>query len=395
MEYRKLRAIAIFDGKQFLGQHFVLIATVDGTIVDCLPATEAGENIETFNGILAPGFVNCHCHLELSHLHGLIPERTGLIDFVLKVINQRHFPEEEIMEAISSAESQMLQNGIVAVGDICNNTHTIPQKRKGRLAYHNFIEVSGWNPSIAGVRLAKSKSICDEFCKLPTGSKRASINPHAPYSVSEPLWDLMMDFFDNRTVTMHNQEARWEDELFKNGSGEALRLYNLLKIEHSGFRPSGKSGFLTVLPKLAKARTAILVHNTFTSSEDLAELQKKHVRNDFITWCLCPNANLYIENVIPPVSLLRDLPFNIVLGTDSLASNHTLNILDEIKTIRHYHPDITTHELLQWATLNGAIALRLEDRFGSFIQGKRPGINLLENIEGNNVIDKTRVRRIL
>jgi cytosine/adenosine deaminase-related metal-dependent hydrolase len=395
MVYRKLRANAIFNGKEFLEQHFVLITTEDGTIVDCISAFEVGDGIENFTGILAPGFVNCHCHLELSHLSGVIQEKKGLIDFVINVVTQRHFPEEEILDAISAAEGQMLQNGIVAVGDICNNTLTIPQKRKRRLAYHNFIEVSGWNPSKAGERLAKSKSMYDDFCRLPDGAMRVSLSPHAPYSVSDLLWDLMMGFFDDGIITMHNQETAWEEELFKTGSGEALRLYELLKIDNPEFRASGRSSLQTILPRLANAKKIILVHNTFTSAEDLTELGKNPIRSESLSWCLCPNANLYIENKIPPISLLRNSNINIVLGTDSLASNHSLNILDEIKTLHHFHPEIPTNEFLQWGTLNGALALGMEDRFGSFTQGKRPGINLLENIEGKKISDSTRVRRIL
>lgn len=395
MEYRKLRANTIFNGKEFLEQHFVLITTEDGTVVDCLPAFDAGEGIETFTGILTPGFVNCHCHLELSHLKGLIPEKKGLMDFVIRVITQRDFPEEEILDAIASGESQMFKNGIVAAGDICNNLLTIPQKRKKRLAYHNFIEVSGWNPAIAGARLAKSKSIFDEYRKLPGGSQRSSISPHAPYSVSDTLWKMMVNFFEDQIITMHNQETAWEDELFEKGTGEALRLFNMLKLENTEFKASGRSSFQTILPRLARAKKIILVHNTFTRPEDLTHLEDNPLNPTLLYWCLCPNANLYIEDKLPPVSTLRNAKANIVVGTDSLASNHSLSILDEIKTLQHFHPEIPINELLQWSTHNGAQALGLQDQYGSFLQGKKPGINLLENTDGKKINASTTVRKIL
>jgi aminodeoxyfutalosine deaminase len=395
MEYRKLRANAIFNGKEFLEQHYVLITTEDGTIVDCLPAFDAGEGIETFSGILSPGFVNCHCHLELSHLKGLIPEKKGLIDFVLRVVTQGDFPEEEILDAIASAESQMFRNGIVVTGDICNNLLTIAQKTKKRLAYHNFVEVSGWNPAIASSRLAKSKSIFDDFRNLPDGNKRTSINPHAPYSVSDTLWKMMLSFFDDQIITMHNQESPWEDQLFEKGNGEALRLYNHMHLENIEFKASGRSSFQTILPRLSRAKKIILVHNTFTQSDDLVHLEDNPINPALLYWCLCPKANLYIEGSMPPVSLLRNAKASIVLGTDSLASNNSLSILDEIKTLLHYNPEIPSNELLQWSTFNGAHALGFEDQYGSFLQGKRPGINLLENADGNKINSSTTVRRIL
>ena len=395
MVYRKLRANAIFNGKEFLEQHYVLITTEDGTIVDCMPAFDAGDGIETFSGILSPGFVNCHCHLELSHLKGLIPEKKGLIDFVSRVVTQRDFPEEEILDSIASAESQMFRNGIVATGDICNNLLTLPQKTKRRLAYHNFVEVSGWNPAIAASRLAKSKSIFDEFRKLPDGNKRTSINPHAPYSISDTLWKMMLSFFEDQIITMHNQETAWEDQLFEYGNGEALRLYHLMDLENAEFKPSGRSSFQTILPRLSRAKKIVLVHNTFTKSDDLVHLEDNPIDPTLLYWCLCPNANVYIEDRLPPVSLLRNAKANIVLGTDSLASNNSLSILQEIKTLLLFNPEIPSSELLQWSTLNGALALGFEERYGSFSQGKRPGINLLESVDGKKINSSTTVRRIL
>src|SRR5437773_1152633 len=109
-----------------LDSDFVLITNKEGIVKDIASEKDAGDDIQYFNGILTPGFINCHCHLELSHMKGLIPEKTGLVDFVFKVITERHFDEEEILEAIADAEDEMLANGIVAAGDICNNTLTLP-----------------------------------------------------------------------------------------------------------------------------------------------------------------------------------------------------------------------------------------------------------------------------
>lgn len=143
MQVRKLKAEKIFDGCNLL-MGKVLLVNADGSIENVVDEKEAGEGIEQFEGILVPGFINCHCHLELSHLKGLIPEKTGLVDFVYKVVTERYFPENEILSAIESAENEMIENGIVAVGDICNNTLTLQQKKKEQLHYYNFIEASGW-----------------------------------------------------------------------------------------------------------------------------------------------------------------------------------------------------------------------------------------------------------
>src|SRR3954454_16729112 len=140
MSYLKFNADYLFTGTEMLDSNSVLVTNEEGIIEDVVKIEDAGEDIQYIKGIISPGLVNCHCHLELSHMRGLIPEKTGLVDFVFKVVTERFHSEEEITNAIAAAEYEMLRNGIVAVGDICNNTHTLAQKQKGRMRYYNFIE---------------------------------------------------------------------------------------------------------------------------------------------------------------------------------------------------------------------------------------------------------------
>src|SRR3954465_14225513 len=134
MAFNKFKADIIFTGTEMLtGGSHVLITNDKGVIQEIADEKEAGDDIQQVKGILSPGFINCHCHLELSHMKGLIAEKTGLVDFVFSVVTQRHFPDEEILDAIAAAENEMIQNGIVAVGDISNNILTISQKLKHNL----------------------------------------------------------------------------------------------------------------------------------------------------------------------------------------------------------------------------------------------------------------------
>jgi aminodeoxyfutalosine deaminase len=385
MSYRKLKADKIFDGYRFIEDH-VLITAPDGIIQDVVAAENAGDDIEVFEGILSPGFINCHCHLELSHMKGLIPERTGLVDFVFKVVTERHHSEEEILQAIEEAEEEMLQNGIVAVGDICNNSMTIPQKAKARLNYYNFIEASGWLPAFSQMRSERAKKLLDEFSMH---NAQCSIVPHAPYSVSENLWKEIQPYFENKVVSIHNQETAFEDEFFLNGTGDFLRMYDLMKIDNSHHLPTNKSSLQSYFDKLVKAKNAILVHNSFTKQKDIdcIELQTSNYKLQTF-FCLCVNANKYIENALPPIELFRKNNCSIVLGTDSLASNWSLNILDEIKMIRNSFPAIPLEEILRWATINGAMALEMDDQLGALELGKKPGIVLIneQNLSAKRII---------
>lgn len=364
----------------------VLITDTEGKIIETVSAREAGDDVQYFDGLLTPGFINAHCHLELSHMKGHIPEQTGLVDFVCKVISERHFTEEEIFTAIEKADTEMYENGIVAVGDICNNTLTIPQKLKSRIHYCNFIEASGFPPAVADIRFQRSLAFYNEYKKYFPNN---FIVPHAPYSVSPEMFALIDKFPDNKVVTIHNQECEAENELFEKGTGDFLRLYEKLDIDISFFKPSGKTSLQTYLPWLKNYQSLILVHNVHTSMEDAAFAQNLSLTTDqrSLYYCLCPNANLYITNTLPGTELLTVPPpglaaaGGVVLGTDSLASNHQLSIIEEIRTLQNKFPSLELKTLLQWATINGAKALQLENKLGSFEAGKTPGVILITDNE--------------
>lgn len=389
--YRKFSADKIFNGYQFLHQK-VLVTDAAGVVIDIVAEKEAGNEVEKLNGILCPGFINAHCHLELSHMKGHIPKHTGLVDFVLKVVTERHYAEHDILEAIEDAEDEMLQNGIVAVGDICNNTLPVAQKNKGRLQYHNFIESSGFIPAFAKDRFNKSVAILNEY-RSGIRHQASSITPHAPYSVSPEMFSMINEFPDNNLLTIHNQETAAENEFFEKGAGDFLRLYQQMGIDISFFKPSGKTSLQTWLPYFTKEKSMILVHNVTTSAEDL-EFVKRTTNNEQSTgssgrstfFCLCPNANLYISNTLPDVTMLMEHTGNIVLGTDSLASNDRLSIQAEIKALQQNCKDLDLATLLKWATSNGSKALQMNDRLGSFQKGKQPGVLLLDETGLENVI---------
>ncbi|MBL0356298.1 MAG: amidohydrolase family protein [Chitinophagaceae bacterium] len=394
MLYRKFSADNIFTGHQMLEAGNVLITDSQGAIIEIIPVVEVGDDVQHFRGILSPGFINAHCHLELSHMKGYIPENIGLVDFVFKVVFERHFEEEEVFAAIENAEKEMLQNGIVAVGDICNNVMTILQKSKRNLRYYNFIEASGFPPAVAENRFQRSLDFYKQYRELFTES---SIVPHAPYSVSPELFRRINDFPGNKVLTIHNQETAAENEMFQKGTGDFLRLFQTMNIDISFFKPTGKTSLQTYLPNLSNQQSLILVHNVCTTENDI-EFQKQLSSLNYpfsISYCLCPNANQYIAGQLPDVNLLMDQQCNIVLGTDSLASNHQLSILEEMKTLQQHFPSLSTATLLQWATINGAKALQMDDVLGSFEKGKKPGLILIDNLGHFSLTSSSTSKRIL
>lgn len=390
--YQKFQADQIFTGKKLLegnpkcgsmneGFTPILVVKEDGTIDDIINKEDAGEDIQIVQGTLTPGFINAHCHLELSHMKDMIPVHTGLQEFVKQIVSLRKVEEHVIAEAIQKAEEEMLANGIVAVGDICNTLDTLEQKIKHRIAYYSFVELYDLDPTRSNDKIIAGLAIQNKFQE---NCIRASLVPHAPYSVSFNLWKLLSEHFETHTITMHNQETKDENDFFKTKTGSFLGMYERTKVSLDFFEATGLSSLQSVLPYFKKAHRSILVHNSFTSVEDIVAVQKD-MPNSF--WCICANANQYIEQTMPPIELLRSQKTNIVIGTDSYASNWSLNILDEIKTIQQHLPHIPFEELLGWATINGAQALQMDKHLGSFEKGKKPGIVLIEGLSKENKIE--------
>ncbi len=387
--YQKFQATQIFTGTKLLEGPLVLITKKDGTIEAIVGVEEAGEQIQHFEGILSPGFINAHCHLELSHLKNKIGVNVGLQEFVKQIVAIRKVEEHIIADAIEKAEDEMFTNGIVAVGDICNTLDTLSVKEKHKLAYYSFIELYDLDPTRAYDKIKAGVIMQDAF---QDKCIRAALVPHAPYSVSFNLWKLLTNYFGSNTISMHNQETKDENEFFEKKSGSFLGMYERTKVSLDFFEATGRSSLQSVLPYFKKAARSILVHNSFTSKEDIQAVEKE-MPNSF--WCLCPNANWYIEKTLPPIDLLRSQNATIVLGTDSYASNWSLNIMDEIKTIQKHFSSIPLAEMLQWATMNGARALQMESSVGSFEKGKKPGVVLIEGVESGLVVKNSTVKRIL
>ena len=387
--YQKFQATQIFTGTKLLEGPLVLITKKDGTIEAIVGVEEAGEQIQHFDGIICPGFINAHCHLELSHLKNKIGVNVGLQEFVKQIVAIRKVEEHIIADAIEKAEDEMFTNGIVAVGDICNTLDTLSVKEKHKLAYYSFIELYDLDPTRAYDKIKAGVIMQDAF---QDKCIRAALVPHAPYSVSFNLWKLLTNYFGSNTISMHNQETKDENEFFEKKSGSFLGMYERTKVSLDFFEATGRSSLQSVLPYFKKAARSILVHNSFTSKEDIQAVEKE-MPNSF--WCLCPNANWYIEKTLPPIDLLRSQNATIVLGTDSYASNWSLNIMDEIKTIQKHFSSIPLAEMLQWATMNGARALQMESSVGSFEKGKKPGVVLIEGVESGLVVKNSTVKRIL
>lgn len=367
---RKLTADYLFTLERPPVKEGVVIIDDRGRVLDVLESRENAGDLEVFDGILCPGMINSHGHLELSHLKDKLPRHTGLVDFIIGVQAFRNTDNELVQQAISEAEHGLYAQGIVGMGDICNTADTFDLKSRGRIRYHTFLECFGFTPQNAGLVLERAQVLKEKV------SGQSSINPHAPYSVSEPLFKSITEA-EPGLLSIHNQECRAENEFYQSASGDFERLYKTFGIDISAFQPFGRNSLPVYAAWLGRQKK-LLVHNTFTVAADLSSLSSE----DHFTFCLCPGANLFIENRLPDIPMLVRSGWPLVIGTDSLASNDQLNLVHEMYLIQHAFPEITLGTLLGWASRNAAAFFGWDD-LGSMSAGKSPGIVQITGLAPN------------
>ena len=378
---RKISANYVFpiSGKPI--KNGIVCLNSDNVIVDIINPGDSFrevQNLERYSGIITPGFVNAHCHLELSHLKGVVSKDTGMAGFISEIGQFRDsYSADDIQKSIKWADNLMQSRGIVAVGDVVNSTDSISIKKTSQLFYHSFVELFGQNPQLASHIISEGIKIKQSFSDAGLVS---SIVPHAPYSVSPELFQEINKVVSNDTISsIHIKESKQEEQLFKDKKGE---LYSLCKAMYNNVELNiGKTtdSLDYISQFLSTDINLLLVHAVFLTSEKLKQLFNTYNQNKIFV-VLCPLSNKYIGNNIFNLDDLLTVTSNICIGTDSLASNTDLSILSEIIELSNVFPEVSLEQLLSFATINGARALNIDSSFGSIEKGKKPGLNLIQGV---------------
>lgn len=381
MPIRKISASYIFTGSSGFLKNGILSLSENGRVLNLTDTSgklTEETNLEHYNGILCPGFVNAHCHLELSHMRGKIPRNTGLTGFIEKIIPGRKSDSEVIHMAIADADCEMRLEGIVAVGDICNTSDSFEIKANSPIYYHSFVEIFGTSTTSAQDIYRNGQNLVHKARQRFL--LKASITPHAAYSLCEALFTLIRDERepDDRILSVHNQESSSENDLICNAAGELYDTFLKLGFDMSSKTPQNKNSLHWLLEQLPRNMRTLLVHNLFTDEKDIVG---SGAENADIYWVLCPKSNFYIGGLYPGKYLMERFPKRICIGTDSLASNDKLSVLEELFALQNNYPEIPLSELLTFACLNGARALGVDKWCGSFEEDKKPGVILIENAD--------------
>ena len=347
-------------------RHGILSFAADGTLlaIEQSDQIDAQSRVEFFDGLLMPGLVNAHTHLELSHLLGQIERGGGFARFADAMVRVRHLgtPLQRV-EAAQFRDHKMAADGVVAAGDVCNGSTTFALKGESSIRYHNFIEAFG----LGGVDFERLGGLEQE---ATAAALRASVTPHSTYSVQDA--DFCRLCRTSTRLSIHFMESHGEAELYDGGGALARRNQRegrTIDFAHYG------SPTRRVMMSVPQTTPLLLIHNTFVDQQQVEQLQEHF--GEQLTWVVCPRSNRFIEGTLPPIELLRRAGCRIAVGTDSLASNDSLSLIDEIASF----PNVPLSERLGWITHAGAEALGVASWAGDFVVGKRPGGVLLTGVD--------------
>jgi aminodeoxyfutalosine deaminase len=367
---RYITGTLIFDGTRYMPEGTVLVFDGQNLLKEIVLGSGVDPLlVERFEGVLSPGFINVHGHLELAHMKGMIPEKTGLTGFAQHIIGRRNEVAADIrLQHMREADQFMYKHGITAAGDISNTVESFEVKSESKIAYHTFIELIALNPDRSGAVFTEGVHLLEQ---LRREGLRGSLAPHAPYSVSKELISriALYDYQQGFPLSIHNQETAEENMFFEGKQNAIHSMYGKLGLDVAWFTPPGTTSLEYYEEVLASCHS-VLVHNTFTSTYDVQRVKEKN-----ISWCFCPRANLYIENTLPDYRLFH--ADKCVVGTDSLASNYDLDILGDANLLLR-SGGFSAEQVLRMLTSNAAAALQWHEDFGNLLIGKNTGLNLLD-----------------
>lgn len=353
------------------------------------PAGEA----EFYDGAVVPGFVNSHCHLELSYLKGKFRKGTGMAGFIDQINAMRDTSSLEEKKADIEHWMKTLWNrGVSAMADISNCSDTFECKSRTPLYTRTFLEVFGTEPEDCPEvmrNVLELQKVADSY------GIDAAPTPHACYTMSpELVTEVSREGLKSGYLSFHSEETQEEEDMLISGTGAMYE--NRRKAGMSVPPVTGKSSLLYFIDRLEKAHLApfdehiLLVHECCMNEEGIAAV-KKVMNNAYVA--LCPCSNIFIHNTLPPVRLMRESGLRLTVGTDSLSSNDDLDIVRELFCLQENFPEIPLGELFIWACRNGAEFLGMGKELGQICEGYRPGLVYVDHLSEDGRLTTASVSR--
>ena len=355
----------------------------DGTVLRTGCCEDIASEERFYDGAVVPGFVNAHCHIELSHLQGKFRKGTGMAGFIDQINEMRDSSgREDRIEAIRLWMERLWKQGVSAMADISNCDDSFGVKASSPLYTRTFLEVFGTEPEDCDSVIASVRELAEKAAEYGLD---AAPTPHSCYTMSpELLTAASAEGLKSGFLSYHSQESHEEEEMIMHGAGA---LWNNRRCAGMSTPPvTGKPSLMYFIDRLEKAHAApfaehiLLVHNVCLTQEAV-DAALAVMKNAY--WAICPLSNIFIHDALPPVELMRKNGLKITVGTDSLSSNDTLDMVKELHCLQTAFPEVPLGEMLVWACRNGAEFLGKEGILGTIAPGKRPGLVFVDGLDGD------------
>jgi len=350
-----------------------------------------GGKVAEFDGcVIMPGLVNSHAHLELTHFpswklrKGIDYSPRTYVDWVIQVIKiRRGLTRDELELSVREGIRIALESGTTAVGEILTDRILVPCYQGSRLGGRIFFEAIGQDEGKCSALLKDLRSSLDGF---PPGRFKAGLSPHAPHTLSARFMGEVTELAGSYSLPamIHLAESREESAFLHDSSGKIADLLYPFAGWESHLPPPRRTTPTAYLDSLgALQQGTAVVHCVHVTPADVDTLKRRGV-----TAVLCPRSNHRLVVGKAPAALLKKAGVPLALGTDSLASNDSLSLWDEMRFLHREFPSLfTPTEILEMVTTGGARALRMENELGSLAPGKRADFLVVRPGEVNSPED--------
>lgn len=342
------------------------------TYVGPRSAAPAGDDYDLGEAILLPGLVNVHTHLELTAMRGFL-EDCQFAPWIDKLRQSRNeiMDGEALLDSARFGIIEGIEAGITTFADTCSSGVVMEAMRDANVRGVMYQEVFGPDPSQAEIAMRELTDRVEALLRDQTELVTVGVSPHAPYTVSDPLYDAAARFANSRKLplAMHIAESEPEVDLVTRGTGDFAERWQRRGIAVS---PRARSAIALLEQRGALERGPLLIHCVRVDAEDIATMARHRC-----AVAHCPASNAKFGHGIAPLLPLIAAGIRVGIGSDSVASNNRMDILDEARlsvlihrAATRRHDAFGAHDALQLATIGGARALGLDSRIGSLEVGK-------------------------
>jgi aminodeoxyfutalosine deaminase len=325
-----------------------------------------GKIVDLGEVAVLPGLINAHCHLDYTLMRGAILPAHSFSQWVGRInALKRSLSDSDYLNSMIEGFAELQKNGVTTVLDIVANPQVFPLLPTPPIRAWYFLELIDVRPRPWNDESAFGSWLF--FSKHPNALGGVGLSPHAPYTASTHLYQLSRECsrLFNMPVTTHLSESSEEFDMFSRADGE---LYQFLKKIGRPMDDCGKISPLRhlLLNGLIDSR-CIVVHLNEVDDLDLELLATPAWRTLNIVHC--PKSHRFLHHNRFPLESLRERGLNVAIGTDSLASNDSLNLFSELRTVRKNYPSLSSEDALQMSTVCAAKALGKESELGRIAPG--------------------------